>query len=214
MLNIFSNSKNEVALRKDVDNILAKMEQLTIANNDQFEETGAFVQGIKGKQKEVKDQYEEKRIQTYARYKTVTTEIASYIDPLVKAERIVKQKLGDYRTEMELKQRVEIAKKLAIAEAEAEERQLSEAEETGDDSTLDDELIIPQPVGETEVPAMKGVSFTTVWKFEIVDARLIPYGYMIPDERKIRDFVKAMKGTVGIPGIRMYSEQQVGARVR
>ena len=209
---LFGKSKNELTLRKDVDHILAEMEQLDITTNEQFEKTGAFVQGIKGKQKEVKGHYEERRARTYDAYKAVTTEISSYIDSLVKAERIVKKKLGDYRAEMERKHREKEQRLLAEARKKEEERLLAEAEETGDDSILDDELIIPQPVVETEVPVMKGVSFTTVWKFEITDPRLLPYDYVMPDERKIRDVVKALKDKTNIPGVRVFPEQQVGAR--
>ncbi len=209
---LFGKSKNQLTLRKDVDTILAEMEGLTIANNDQFEETGAFVQGIKSKQKEVKGHYEDKRARTYDAYKTITTEISSYIDPLVKAEHIVKKKLGDYRIEMVRLRRIEETEKLAIAETEAEERQLVEAEELGDDSILDEPLIVAPPVLETEVPKMKGMSFTTVWKFEVVNVSELPREYLMPDERMIGGVVKALKDKTQIPGIRVFSEQQVGAR--
>ena len=208
----FGKSKNQLTLRKDVDTILAEMEGVDITTNEQFEETGAFVQGIKSKQKEVKDHYEDKRAQTYEKYKAVTTEISSYIDPLTKAERIVKKKLGDYRTEVERKRRVEEAEKLAIAETEAEERQLVEAEELGDDSILDEPLIVAPPVLETEVPKMKGISFTTVWKFALENINDLPRQYMILDVKKIQGVVDALKEATIIPGIRVFSEQQVGAR--
>jgi len=212
MLKLFGKSNNELALRKDVDDILEKMEQLTISNNDQFEETGAFVQGIKGKQKEVKGHYEQKRVKTYDAYKAVTTEISSYIDPLAKAERIVKKKLGDYRIEMENKRRIEEAEKLAIAEAEAEVQQQSYAKELGDDSILDEPLIVAPPVLETEVPKMKGISFTTVWKFAIIGE--LPREYLMPDLKKIQGVVDALKESTAIANVRVFSEQQVGARAR
>ena len=212
MLNIFSKSKNELTLRKDVDTILAEMEGLDITTNEQFEETGAFVQGIKSKQKEVKGHYEDKRVQTYEKYKAVTTEISSYIDPLVKAERIVKKKLGDYRTAMEKKRRDEEQRLLFEAQAMEEQRLLEDAEATGDDSILDEPLIVAPPVLETEVPKMKGISFTTVWRFDVVNVDDLPRKYMIIDVKKIQGVVNALKDASSIPGIRVFSEQQVGAR--
>ena len=209
---LFSKSKNELTLRKDVDHILAEMEQLDITTNEQFKETGAFVQGIKGKQKEVKDHYAQKRARSYDIYKAVTTKISSYIDPLAKAERIVKKKLGDYRVEMVRLRRIEETEKLAIAETQAETRQLADAEETGDDSILDEPLIVAPPVLETEVPKMKGISFTTVWKFDVVNVDDLPRKYMIIDVKKIQGVVNALKDASSIPGIRVFSEQQVGAR--
>ncbi len=209
---LFGKSKNELTLRKDVDEILAEMEGLDITTNEQFEESGAFVQAIKAKQKEVVSHYELKRARTYDTYKAVTTEIASYIGPLGKAERIVKKKLGDYRTEMVRLRQVEETAKLKIAEAQAETRQLADAEETGDDSILDEPLIVAPPVLETEVPKMKGISFTTVWKFDVVNVDDLPRKYMIIDVKKIQGVVNALKDASSIPGIRVFSEQQVGAR--
>ena len=209
---LFGKSKNQLTLRKDVDTILAEMEGVDITTNEQFEETGAFVQGIKSKQKEVKDHYEQKRARSYDIYKAVTTKISSYIDPLAKAERIVKKKLGDYRVEMVRLRRIEETEKLAIAETQAETRQLADAEETGDDSILDEPLIVAPPVLETEVPKMKGISFTTVWKFVMEDIGELPVGYMKPDVKKIQGVVDALKEATAIPGIRVFSEQQVGAR--
>jgi len=138
--------------------------------------------------------------------------INTYTDPLGKAEKIVKKKVGDYRTEQERKRREEEQKKLAELRAQAEDRLLDDAEANGDESILDEELMIAKPELETKTPAMKGISFTTVWHFQITDVNQIPRDYMMPDERKIGDVVKALKDKANIPGIRVFSEQQVGAR--
>jgi len=212
VLTLFGKSKNEVALRQDVDEILSRMEALTIENAEQFTETAEFLKGIKGKTQEVKNYFEDERAKKYSEYKAVTTKISTYTDPLGKAEKIVKRKLGDYRTEQERKRREEEQRKLAELKAQAEDQLLDDAEANGDESILDEELMIAKPELETEVPAMKGISFTTVWHFQIVDAKQIPRDYMMPDEKKIGDVVKALKDKANIPGIRVFSEQQVGAR--
>jgi len=209
---LFGQSKNEVALRQDVDSILAHMTQLVITNTEEFTQTGEFLQGIKGKQKEVKDYFEPRRAAAEAAKQKVMADINSFKHPLEKAERIVKEKLGDYRAEQDRKRREEEQKRLAELKAQEEERLLNEAEDTGDDSFLDDEIMIPQPQLETEIPAMRGVSFTTVWRFQITDVNQIPRSYMIPDDKKLANVVKALKDQANIPGIRVYSEQQVGAR--
>jgi len=212
MLTLFGKSKNEVALRQDVDQILAKMEQLAITNDNEFQETAEFLQGIKGKQKEVKDNFEPRRAKAEAEKQKVLAEINSYKRPLEKAEIIVKKKLGEYRVEQEQKRREEEQKQLAELKAQEEERLLNEAEANGDESILDDEIMVAKPTLETEIPKMAGISFTEVWHFEIVDVKQIPGDYMMPDERKIQGVVKALKDKTSIPGIRVYSDQQVGAR--
>ena len=212
VLSLFGKSKNEVALRQDVDQILAKMEQLAITNPEQFQETAEFLQGIKGKQKEVKDYFEPRRAKAEAEKQKVLAEINGYKRPLEKAEIIVKKKLGEYRVAQEQKRREEEQKRLAELKVQEEDRLLDEAETNGDESILDDEIMLARPTLETEIPKMAGISFTEVWHFEIVDVKQIPRDYMIPDERKIQGVVKALKDKTSISGIRVYSDQQVGAR--
>ena len=212
VLSLFGKSKNEVALRQDVDQILAKMEQLAITNAEQFQETAEFLQGIKGKQKEVKDYFEPRRAKAEAEKQKVLAEINGYKRPLEKAEIIVKKKLGEYRVGQEQKRREEEQKRLAELKVQEEDRLLDEAETNGDESILDDEIMLTRPTLETEIPKMAGISFTEVWHFEIVDVKQIPRDYMMPDERKIQGVVKALKDKTSIPGVRVYSDQQVGAR--
>jgi len=212
VLSLFNKSKNEIALRQDVDEILDRMDALTIGNDEQFQETGTFLKGIKGKEKEVKEYFEPERAKKYSEYKAVTDQIGTFTEPLGKAEKIVKRKIGDYRTAQEQKRREEEQKRLAELKVQEEDRLLDEAETNGDESILDDEIMLARPTLETEIPKMAGISFTEVWHFAIVDVKVIPRDYMIPDERKIRDVVKALKDKANIPGIRVYSDQQVGAR--
>ena len=212
MIALFGQSKNEVALRQDVDQILAKMEQLAITNDEEFQETAEFLQGIKGKQKEVKDNFEPRRAKAEAEKQKVLAEINSYKRPLEKAEIIVKKKLGEYRVEQEQKRREEEQKRLAELKTQEEDRLLEEAEANGDESILDDEIMLAKPTLETEIPKMAGISFTEVWHFEIVDVNQIPRDYMIPDVRKIQGVVNALKDKTSISGIRVHPDQQVGAR--
>ena len=212
MLSLFNKSKNEVALRHDVDEILARMEALEIKDDKQFQETCQFLQGIKRKDKEVKEYFEPKRARFYGKYQEVLEEIRTFTGPLGKAEKIVKEKVGDYRTAQERKRREEEQRRLAELREQAEDQLLDDAEANGDESILNEELMIPKPELETEVPAMKGISFTEVWHFQVVDVDQLPRKYMIPDQKAIREVVRALKDKTDIPGIRVFSEQQVGAR--
>jgi hypothetical protein len=112
---------------------------------------------------------------------------------------------------------------------EAEERRLAEAAELearGD--TAGAERLISEPVTAPVVvtpapvfapqppvavaPKVDGVSFRTDWDFEIVDANLIPREYLIPDEKKIRGVVKAMRGAARIPGVRPFEKRITSVR--
>ena len=66
--------------------------------------------------------------------------------------------------------------------------------------------VTPRPVfvaaPPAQAPKVEGVSFRDDWDFVITNAALIPREYLIPDEKKIRAVVKAMKEHTNIPGIR------------
>ena len=210
VLSLFGKSKNEVALRQDVDQILDRMDALKIENDDQCQETGGFGQRIKGKQKEVKDFFENERSERYDRLQETYDKINKLVDPLKKAEKIVKDKLGVYHKEQKRKAAEEEQKRLAELKKEAEDRLLDEAEVNGDESILDDELMIPKPDLEIEIPKIKGVSFTEKWHFRIVGE--LPREYLMPDTQKLQGVVDALKANTKIEGLEVYSEERAGMR--
>lgn len=68
------------------------------------------------------------------------------------------------------------------------------------------------PVIHREAPKVEGLSTRTVWKFRITDARQLPPEYTIPDEKKIGQVVRALKGDTSIPGVEVYAEESMAAR--
>jgi len=212
VLSLFGKSKNEVALRSDVAEILERMKALKIGNDEQAQETGEFVQRIKGKQNEVKDLFEEERSERYDKLQDTYDKINTLVKPLKKAEEVVKEKLGEWRKEQKRKAIEEEQKKLADLRKEAEDRLLDDAEANGDESILDEELMILKPDLEIKIPAIKGVSFTEKWHFRIVGE--LPREYMMPDIKKIQGVVDALKANTKIEGIEVYSDEQVGAKAK
>jgi hypothetical protein len=119
----------------------------------------------------------------------------------------------------------------AKAKAEQEERFLQEAikrEQEGDKETADlilkaaSELPPPEvtvaipviPVTPVEpislapaTPKVEGLSFTTTWKWEVIDISQVPRQYMKLDESAIGGVVRSLKEKTSIPGIRVYSVQ-------
>ncbi len=56
------------------------------------------------------------------------------------------------------------------------------------------------------VEKSEGIRTVTNYKFEIIDATKIPSEYLIADEQKIGRVVRATKGEITIPGIKIYIE--------
>lgn len=55
-----------------------------------------------------------------------------------------------------------------------------------------------------------GTSFRKNWKWRVVDAALIPRGYLIPDESSIGLYARTEKENAAIPGIEFYCEEKIG----
>lgn len=53
-----------------------------------------------------------------------------------------------------------------------------------------------------------------VWKFEVIDFALLPDEYKKPDTTKIGESVRGSKGTVSIPGVRIFKEETLRVESR
>lgn len=67
------------------------------------------------------------------------------------------------------------------------------------------------PVVHRETPKVAGLKTREVFKFEIVDAGLLPREYLVPDEQRIRKVVNALKMDAKIPGVRVYPDKQLAS---
>jgi len=192
----------ELVVQQKIEDVIARMEGITITTHDELQEAAEWLTKNKQTQKFVKDYYEPERKATYDAYTAVTGSIKKFTDILVKAEKTVKKKMADYQMEQDRIRREEERKRIA-----AEEAAKKDAEKTGAPAP---EPVVAPPSSEPE--KTEGVSFIENWTFEIEDKAKIPLEYMIPDEKKIRGVVKAMKGDTNIPGVRAYAETTVRAR--
>jgi len=113
-------------------------------------------------------------------------------------------------------------------QAEAETRRLEEAsalEARGDgaaavrllEAPIPVPLVVAAPVfmpapAPAPAPKVEGISFREDYDFEILDAAVIPREYLMPDEKKIRGVVRAMRASTNIPGVRAFSRRVASVR--
>jgi chromatin assembly factor 1 subunit A len=124
----------------------------------------------------------------------INSAIREYNNRIERERRAEEERL---RKEAEEKERAKVKadlEKCGFDEKEAKE----EAEKT--------EVSVPE-IKIKEEPKPAGLSCRTYWDFEITDVSKIPAKYMVPDEKKIRGVVIAMKENTEIPGIRVFSKQ-------
>lgn len=59
---------------------------------------------------------------------------------------------------------------------------------------------------------LAGVSYRELWRCEVIDAGAVPREYLTPDMTKIGAVVRATKGSLQIPGVRIWSETSTAAQ--
>jgi hypothetical protein len=74
-------------------------------------------------------------------------------------------------------------------------------------------MFTPPPVA-TAPPKVQGVSFREEWTYEVTDPAQVPREYLMVDEKKLGQVVRAMGSTCRIPGVRVYSRTVTSARAR
>ena len=126
--------------------------------------------------------------------KTVNILYRGLKEPLERAEKVLKQKMGAFfRKQEELRQKEEIKLK----------KKMDRAAEKGKEIPIEQPKIESQKSVKTE---NSGASFIKVWKHEIIDAEKVPREFCKPDEVKLNAAVKA--GLRSIPGVKIYEDVQ------
>jgi hypothetical protein len=216
----------------DKDYALLVMD-LRIETAEQNQFASSLQREIRGMMKTMEEDLRPGIDAAHAAWKTSLANLQKHLDPLKKADAVIKTKVGDYLAREQAKADAERRRLLAEAEAKARaEREAraqaalaaaQAAQEERDDMTaalamdeavqIEAEVIVPTvDLSTAKVVKAAGQSVRTDWDFEVVDFAKLPDQYKIADDKKIRAVVKAMKGSVEIPGVRIYSKQIVSQR--
>lgn len=145
------------------------------------------------------------------------------------ADKLLTRKVGDYRAEQEWKRREEEERINAERRREAERKAREEAERKAGElrqaglkreaakvvrEAAKAPVEVPAPVSlQSTTPKIEGISSRKNWTFRIVNESLVPREYLVPDEKKIRGVVKALKEKAKIPGVEVFAEESVAVKV-
>lgn len=108
------------------------------------------------------------------------------------------------RQEQQRKLEAEAEKKRQEAEAKAKEWADKGNEKKAEEWLDKADNVIAPVVPET--PKVEGITTRKDWDFEIVKPNEVPRDFCIPDEKAIRAFIKATKGTKPITGIKIFEK--------
>jgi len=197
--------KNE-EITKESGLIVQKAIALNVNNDEQLHFAYDLNKKIKLVQKRV-DQYFDPSIKKA--HETHQANIAmkkKQSEPLKKAEKIIKSKTTAYHEEQERIRWEEEHKRQRALRKQEEERRLKEAVDTGDESVLDEPIVVPT-VKIEDTTKHEGVSYSKKWRAHVVDFSKVPDEYKLINQPKINQVARAMKANTDIPGIEAYPEK-------
>lgn len=186
-----------------------------ITTADQYVAAGELWKTLAGLEKEIKDTFGPLKKKASDAHKAVVAKEKEHLGPIEKAKRYVKQIMGDWDDEQE---RIRREKQRQLEEKlrkEAEDQKLADAiaaEDAGDleeaEAILSEETEAPVVELQKQTPKLSGGPvYRENWTFEIEDETKIPREFLVPDNVKIGQVVRAMKSQTKIPGIRAFSRR-------
>jgi len=197
-------------VRAELQPVLAAASQMVVKDESSYLAAVSLGKECTRRAKLVEDTWKEPREKAHAAWKAITEKIASFVNPLKEAAKIVDGKAYQWKRAEDEKARAEAERKRQEERKRIEEERLRQAEElekAGAHTIADAVMAAPIEVEHIEaatVAPVAGVSYRENWQFEISDASAIPRDYLTPDVQKIGKMVKALKGTTNIPGVRVF----------
>ena len=127
-----------------------------------------------------------------------------FMAPLIDADALNRKKLITYKTEVDRK----------IAEAEAIEQEKlelarREMELTGEHTVDLTPVDTPEVASKRVHTDMGSIGTLKTYKWELEDITKVPREYLVPNAVLIGQQVRSSKGTISIPGIKVYSEDSI-----
>lgn len=182
--------------------VISTNEDLKPANDD-LAIIARVKKGMEEKRKEYLKPFQDHVKETNDAYKAL-------MNPIEQADRITRDKILAFRAEQEWKRReaeaIE-AEKLALARREAE---LKGGEITVDLTPIEKPELVPDRI-RTELGSS---GQRDNWKWELQDISLVPREYLVINAGILTPIVKASKGKINIPGIRIYNEPIIAVNTK
>jgi hypothetical protein len=210
---------NEITvIENKVNPAIAEAQAMVISNNPQYIKATDFLKAIKALEKEVEAAFDPAIEAAHRSHKIAIEQKDKYFKPLINAEKLIKGKIGDFLAEEERKRKeeeeklrreaekkeAELKKKAEAARANGNEKAAEKYEEKANN--------VIAPTLAPTVEKVKGVTFSDLWYAEVVDLKLLPKEYMLPDMPKLNKLAEAMKDSVVVPGVVFKSKKIISSR--
>ena len=215
-----NNNMIEAGLKRQGEHIVARAKALVITTNNDYQEAADLAKVVKRSQAQIKEYWMGPKEAAHKAHAEICTKEREMLRALEEAERVLKSSMTRYTLQIEEARRK--------AEAEMKKRQQEEqerflaaacaAEAKGDDLGVVSNMAMAEVVQDmaatinpVERPTVDGVSTRKVWRAEVLDDSMVPVsiaGAVIRpvDIRAIERMAEATKGTLQVPGVRLYQE--------
>lgn len=220
-------TEQEIELNEEMSLVEVQAKSIEIINNDTYQMAVLFGRTIKAQQSKVKEFFEPMKQIANTAHKTICAKEKEALAPLLNAESIIKKCMTEYQIEVERKRRAE-EEELRRKQREESERIALEAaklEEQGKTEQANEvmaEALAVESISHTitvssETPKATGAAIKKDWDIVITDVNLVPIsivGAVIRpvDEAAIKRVVRALKGAVSIPGVKIIETANVSLR--
>jgi len=214
---------NELELKTKVSSIEEAATQITVTDDESFQNASEFLRNIKRTTKNITDFFKDIKTNAHASWKAICAKENDLKSPLTAAEKIVKSKATAYQIEQEKirqeQERVKAEQEREIERIKQEAIDLAnkgkkeEAEDVYFDAILEEAAIAPV----SEKPKAEGISFKIDYELSVVDESIVPcrVGAQIirpVDLGAIKRLVKISEGNIEIPGIKIKETKTMAVR--
>lgn len=210
-------------VRADTGVYAEQARTLPIADEPTFTAAAAILVRIKGLRQTVAALFAPHVARAFDAHRALVADRRQLDAPLAEAEAILKRRLAGFtaaeneRRRHEAERQMREAHDARTAEVWAAVEQLEATGHTADAATVVSAFLETSAVAPVVVPVpltAPGLQRREVWRYEVIDATQVPRDYLTIDHAKLHSVVRALKGVVAIPGVRVWVEQTVAARSR
>jgi hypothetical protein len=212
-------AKDETTLRDDMTMVLATAGALILTDEASFQAGSALLRRIKAVRETIAAFFAPHIARAFEAHRALIADRQRFDGPLAEAERALKADLITF-TEAEERRRAAAARVQTAAATDARATQIwTEVESLeaagyhAEAAALATELV-SAPVALVCTPAplkADGIVRRARWTYAVVDATQVPREYLTIDHHKLGAVVRALKGSVPIPGVRVWAERTMAA---
>jgi colicin import membrane protein len=203
---------------------------LAVTDAATFETAGGLLRDIKTLRKEIAESCDPVVKAAHEAHKKAVKQKKDLEAPLLKAEKIIKDRMGEYAEAEERRRREEEARLAAEARAQEEEARLREAEQlekAGEHEAAEEVIsapsVAPPPVVPRAVPKTAGVSTRENWSAQVTSLEALvkavaegkaSIGLVQANETALNGMARSLKGSMQVPGVKAICKRGVAATGR